>query len=30
MWESKENLENMADLVREFEKEYRRDTREVK
>ena len=26
-WESKENLDNAADLVREFEEEYGRDTR---
>ena len=29
-WESKENLENAADLVREFEEKYGRDTREVR
>ena len=29
-WESRENLENVGDLLREFEKEYRRDHREVR
>jgi len=29
-WESRENLKNMGDLLREFEKEYRRDHREVR
>ena len=29
-WESEENLENAADLVREFEEEYGRDIREIR
>ena len=29
-WESKENLENAGDLLREFEEKYRRDHREVR
>ena len=29
-WKSLENLENVEDLVKEFEKEYRRDNREVR
>jgi len=29
-WESRENLQNAGDLLREFEKEYRRDSREVR
>jgi len=29
-WENKENLKNAGDLLREFEKEYRRDDREVR
>jgi len=27
-WESRENLENAGDLLKEFEEEYRRDNRE--
>ena len=29
-WESRENLQNAGDLLREFEEEYRRDNREVR
>ena len=29
-WESRENLENAGDLLREFEEEYRKDHREVR
>ena len=29
-WESRENLQNAGDLLREFEKEYGRDDREVR
>ena len=29
-WESQENLQNAGDLLREFEEEYRRDSREVR
>jgi len=29
-WESRENLENMMELVKEFEREYGRDDREVR
>jgi len=29
-WESRENLQNAGDLLREFEKEYNRDGREVR
>jgi len=30
IWESRENLQNAGDLLREFEEEYRRDNREVR
>jgi len=29
-WKSRENLENVQDLLREFEQEYSRDSREVR
>jgi len=29
-WESRENLENTHDLLKEFEQEYSRDNREVR
>jgi len=29
-WESRENLQNAGDLLREFEAEYGRDDREVR
>ena len=29
-WESRENLQNAGELLREFEEEYRRDNREVR
>jgi len=29
-WEGRENLENAKELVEEFEKEYRKDDREVR
>jgi len=29
-WEGRENLENARELVEEFEKEYRKDDREVR
>ena len=29
-WESRENLQNAGDLLREFEKEYGRDNREMR
>ena len=29
-WESRENLQNAGDLLREFEEEYNRDSREVR
>ena len=29
-WESRENLQNAGDLLREFEEEYGRDNREVR
>ena len=29
-WESRENLQNAGDLLREFKEEYRRDNREVR
>ena len=29
-WESRENLENAGDLVREIEEKYKRDSREVR
>jgi len=29
-WESRENLQNTGDILREFEKEYNRDNREVR
>ena len=29
-WESRENLQNTGDLLREFKEEYRRDQREVR
>jgi len=29
-WESRENLENAGDLLREFKKKYSRDSREVR
>ena len=29
-WESRENLQNARDLLKEFEEEYNRDSREVR
>jgi len=29
-WESRENLQNAGDLLREFEEEYSRDSREIR
>ena len=29
-WESRENLENMEDLLKEFEEEYSRNNREIR
>jgi len=29
-WESRENLENTRDLLKEFEEEYKRNNREVR
>jgi len=29
-WESRENLQNAGDLLKEFEEEYNRDSREVR